>query len=330
VKVLVTGGAGFVGRYVVRELVRRGHDVTALTRRPPGASRPATRGVRFLHGDLRRMSDEMAGEIAAHDAIVHLAAALSGTPRARFEGTVLATERLLDALTRAGWRGRFVHVSSIAVYGFNQVPPRGVLDESTGLEPELGRRDDYAWTKTWQERVVQGFADGGQAEVVIVRPGSIYGPERPFQHRLGRMVGGRVLVLIGGLTPMPLSYVENTASLLATCAEHPRATGEIFNAVDPDCPSQWRYLRHVRPRLPTMVVLRVPLMAYRAACVAYERLERATGGAIEGPGFFSRYVMCPSFEPYRYSTDKPGRVLGWRPPVDARAGMARVAVGNRH
>ena len=62
------------------------------------------------------------------------------------------TERLLSAIERAGWKGRFVHVSSFAVYAFNQLPAGATVDEETPLEPDPGRRDDYAWTKLLQER----------------------------------------------------------------------------------------------------------------------------------------------------------------------------------
>jgi nucleoside-diphosphate-sugar epimerase len=322
VRVLVTGASGFLGRHVVRTLAQRGHDVTALVRAAPAAGSPD--GVRVIGCDLRGVDERLAGVLSNQDAIVHLAAATSGTPRVRFDGTVLATERLLEVLAATGWRGRFVHVSTLAVYGFNQLPPNARLDEDTPLEPELGRRDDYAWTKAWQERLVQRFAAAGDAEVVVVRPGSIYGPERPFQHRLGRPVGTRFLLMVGGLTPMPLSYVDNTASLLAACVEHPRAPGEVFNAIDPDPPTQWRYLRHLRRARPGMIVVPFPLSVYRAIAAAYERLEAATGGSISPPGFFARYVMTPSFGRFRYETGKPRRVLGWSPPVSPREGFART------
>jgi 2-alkyl-3-oxoalkanoate reductase len=324
-KVLVTGASGFLGRYVVRELADRGHDVTALVRSATSARESFTQlRVQFLEGDLRSLDDPLALRLGRQDAIVHLAAATSGTTRVRFESTVLATERLLEALARVSWSGRLVHVSTLAVYGFNQLAARARVDENTPLEPELGRRDDYAWTKTWQERVVERFAAERDAEVVLVRPGSIYGPERPFQHRLGRLVGNRILLLIGGLTPMPLTYVENTASLLATCVEHPRAAGQVFNAIDPQPPRQWRYLRCLRRARRRLIIVPLPLSLYRAIGAAYERVERATSGWISPPGFFARYVTTPSFGSFRYESDKCTRVLAWTPPVTQREALART------
>jgi nucleoside-diphosphate-sugar epimerase len=324
-KVLVTGASGFLGRYAVGELARRGHYVTALVRsaseRPSALVNPR---VEVIEGDLRRLDESLAARFAHQDAIVHLAAATSGTPRARFDSTVLATERLLEELARARWRGRLVHVSTLAVYGFNQLPQRACVDETTPLEPALGRRDDYAWSKAWQERVVERFAAAGDAQVVLVRPGSVYGRERRFQHRLGRLLRGRVLLLVGGLTPMALSYVENTASLLATCVEHPHAAGEVFNAVDPQPPRQWRYLRELRRAQRGMLVVPLPLSIYRAIAATYERLERATGGWVSPPGLFARYLTTPSLGSFHYRSDKCRSVLGWTPPVPRGEALART------
>jgi nucleoside-diphosphate-sugar epimerase len=323
--VLVTGASGFLGRYAVRELTRRGHHVTALVRRgSERASELVDPRVEVIEGDLRRLDEPLAAQFAYQDAIVHLAAATSGTPRAQFDGTVLATERLLDGLTRAGWRGRLVHVSTLAVYGFNQLPRRACVDETTPLEPALGRRDDYAWSKAWQERIVERFAAASEAEVVLVRPGSVYGRERRFQHRLGRLLASRVLLLVGGLTPMPLSYVENTASLLATCVDHPDAAGEVFNAVDPRPPRQWRYLRELRRVQRGLLVVPLPLSIYRAIAAMYERLERRTGGSLSPPGFFARYLTTPSLGSFHYRSDKCRSVLGWTPPVPRGEALART------
>jgi nucleoside-diphosphate-sugar epimerase len=329
--VMVTGAGGFIGRYVVADLVRRGHEVSAVVRPgsalPSGLEHPA---VEIVRSDLRRPAPELAEHLARSGALVHLANASTGSPRARFEGSVLATELLLDEARGLGWAGRLVHVSSFAVYGFNQVSRGGVIDETTPLEPDIARRDDYAWTKLWQERVVRAAATAGEIETVIIRPGAVYGRERRFQHRLGRPLGDRGLLLIGGLRLMPLTYVENTASLIAECADHPRAAGEVFNAVDPRPLRQFQYLRRWRASTPEPVrVIPLPLPAYRAIGAAYGRMERASGGRVRTPGLARPYVMTPSFGSFRYDATKASRTLGWHPPIGRAEALARTFGGAR-
>jgi len=309
----VTGSGGFLGRHVVDELLRRGHSVAALVR--PGSPVPAGwegRDVEVVRGDLRRPGDELVEAVGGADAVIHLAATTAGTWRSMFDATVTATRNLLDLLRERP--ARLVHVSSFSVYGLNQVPRGAVVDEDAPLEPHPERRDDYAWTKWLQERLVRELRDEGAAEVVIVRPGVIYGRERRFQHQLGRELGAGLL-LYGGLVRMRLNYVENTASLLAVCAEHPRAAGETFNAVDPRPLRQWEYARAWRvlggERLRVLALPVWPL--------------RLLGSLVQSPpSFIDPYRLRSAYGNFRYDTHRASRVLGWEPPVDRDEALRRT------
>jgi nucleoside-diphosphate-sugar epimerase len=317
VKALVTGAGGFLGGHLIEELLARGSRVQALVR--PSRKLPESweeRGVERLATDLRRPEDSLEAALADADVVFHLAATTAGTWRSMFDTTVAATQRLLDAMRASGWRGRLVHVSSFSVYGLNQVRARSLVDESTPLEPNPWRRDDYAWTKWLQERLVREFRDEGGVEVAIVRPGVIYGPGRAFQHQLGRELGPNVLLLYGGLVTMRLTYVENVASLLAECGENPRAAGEVFNAVDPRPLRQFQYARRWRGAdRGRRRVVPFPLWALRALGAGLARVAEATDGAVSPPSFLDPYRLKPAYGDFRYDTSKATRLLGWRPPV---------------
>jgi nucleoside-diphosphate-sugar epimerase len=325
-RTLVTGASGFLGRYVVRELHRREQAVSAMVRASSVVPvELAELCVEVLRCDLRRPGPELARELERCDAVVHLAAGTSGSARSRFDATVLATERLIDTMDEVGWRGRLVHVSTLAVYAFNQVPAGGVIDESTPPEPHLDRRDDYAWVKSVQEQLVGELRDQGAVEVVVVRPGAVYGHERQFQHRLGRRLGAGGVLLIGGRNPMPLNYVENTAALLGECTVNPRAAGQTFNAIDPQPPRQYQYLRRWRHAQSSPVrVIPLPLTVYHTIAAAYELGERLSGGRISSPGLLARYPMMANLRSYRYDTGRAAAVLGWRPPVSRAQAFART------
>jgi 2-alkyl-3-oxoalkanoate reductase len=326
VRVLVTGAGGFLGRHVVEELLRRGHEVLALTR-PSRELSPEwrQRGVERVALDLRERGDRLSQALGESDVVIHLAATTSGTWRSMFDTTVTATQRMVDTMRADDWQGRLVHVSSFSVYGLNQVRAHSVVDESTPLEPHPERRDDYAWTKWMQERLVRQLQEEGDVEVAIVRPGIIYGPGRAFQHQLGRELGPTTLLMYGGLVTMRLNFVENTASLLAECGEHPRAAGEVFNAVDPRPLRQWQYARRWRDADPAKRrVIPFPLVALRAFGAGLARAERATGGSVSPPSFLDPYRLKPAYADFRYDTSRATRVLGWEPPVSRDQALDRT------
>ena len=316
-KALVTGAGGFLGCHLVEELLRRGWTVGALVR--PSRSLPLDwqkRRVARVPVDVRRPGQEFASALAEADAVFNLAATTGGTWRSMFDTNVTGTGRLLEAMRRGGWRGRLVHVSSFSVYGLNQVRSRAIVDESTPLESTPWRRDDYAWTKWLQERLVRRARDEGGVEVAVVRPGVIYGPGRAFQHQLGRLLGDRTLLLYGGLVTMRLNYVENTASLLAECGESPRAVGEVFNAVDSRPLRQFQYARRWRDAdRARRRVTPFPLFALRLLGAGLAQASKASEGAVSPPSFLDPYRLKPAYGDFRYDTSKASRVLGWSPPV---------------
>lgn len=316
---MVTGANGFVGRHVVAELRARGHGVTAVVRPSRPLAPELTRdGVEVVRADLRCDADRLARSLPGCRAIVHLAAGMRGSARARFGETVLATESLLERLRELDWCGRFVHVSSLAVYGFDELPRGSTVDESAPLERCLGRRDDYAWTKAWQERVVR---ERCPSEVVVVRPGAVYGAERAFQQRLGRRLGSRAILLVGGLNELPLSYVQNTASLLVRCVEHPRAAGETFHAIDPQPVRQWRYLAALLAAQRRTLVVPLPLALFRGLGAGYELARRLTAGRVAAPGIVDPYATRANFGGHRFDGSKATRLLGWTPPVSRARGF---------
>ncbi len=325
-RALVTGAGGFLGSQLVEELLARGSRVRALVRPSRDLSADwKERGVERVPIDLRRPEDRLPAALADTDAVFHLAATTAGNWRSMFDTTVAATEGMLDAMRASGWRGRLVHVSSFSVYGLNQVRARSLVDEATPLEPDPWRRDDYAWTKWLQERLVREFREEGGAEVAIVRPGVIYGPGRAFQHQLGRELGPNVLLLYGGLVTMRLTYVENTASLLAECGENPRAAGEVFNAIDPGPLRQLQYARRWRDAdRANRRVVPFPLLALRALGAGLARAADATDGAVSPPSFLDPYRLKPAYGDFRYDTSKATRVLGWQPPVSRKTALDRT------
>jgi nucleoside-diphosphate-sugar epimerase len=315
VKALVTGAGGFLGRRLVERLLAEGDEVHAVVR-PSREPPPELAATTLVRADLRAPGALPPESLAGVDVVYHLAASLLPPWRSMFESNVTATEHLLASLESAGWRGRLVLVSTFAVYALNDLPPGAVVDEDTPVEADPGRRDDYAWTKVLQERLVRSAAETSGFELVVVRPGAVYGPGREWQHRVGRLLSDRAVLMLGGGNRLPLTYVDNTASLIALAGRHPAAAGQTFNAVDPDPPTQREYLARWRSsRGARTFVLPVPLAVLRLAGAAFSAAERRTRGAVSPPALLRPYVIQPTMRPFSYAPSRAHEILGWVPPV---------------
>lgn len=117
-RALVTGANGFLGRHVVGALLARDIEVRAMVR--PAAPLEAlswSSSVEVFRADLRS-SCELRRAFEGVDVLLHLAAVVSGGEDAQFAGTVVGTERLLDAMVHSACR-RLVLCSSFSVYDYS-------------------------------------------------------------------------------------------------------------------------------------------------------------------------------------------------------------------
>ena len=173
-RILVTGGSGRLGRFVVDELAGHGHDVTNLDIRRPDRERP---GVHTILGDAARMEDAFGAlTYARAEALVHLAAwsdpgfvADSRT----FADNTTATFNLLDVCARLGI-GRAVVASSAQVYGFAEhCPAYAPVDEDHPLRP----LNSYSLSKICGERIAEYFSQRTALRVATFRIMGARAPE---------------------------------------------------------------------------------------------------------------------------------------------------------
>ena len=233
-KVLVTGGTGFLGRRLVSELAPR-HALRLLVRRGSSRERfPA--GVDFAEGDVTdRESVQRA--VAGCDAVVHAAALVKIlAPREQFDRVnVGGLENVLAAAEAAGTIQRIVYVSSFMALGPTEGGPGGVLDESA--EPRDPRDriwiNDYERTKALSDRRARQAAAAG-APLDVVYPGVTYGPGELTE---GNIVVRHVLDLVKGRLPALLGkperrwnyvFVDDVARGIALVLESPRPAGRRY------------------------------------------------------------------------------------------------------
>lgn len=165
--ILVTGGAGFLGINLIRTLLERGHSLRSWDIAP--FTYPEADRIDVLQGDIRDKALHDSA-FAGVDIVVHCAAALPlATPEEIHSTNVDGTRLLLASALRKGI-GRFVHISSTAVYGIPDHHPLIETDPMQGVGP-------YGDSKVLAERLCQQYRSDGLV-LPVLRPKSFVGPER--------------------------------------------------------------------------------------------------------------------------------------------------------
>lgn len=235
-KVVVTGGAGFIGSNLVDALTRRGDDVTVLDNLVTGYADNVIEPARLVVGDV---TDEaaVAGCVEGAEVVFHLAAARSvarsvelpvETDRVNAGGTLT----VLDSARRAGVR-RVVTTSSSSVYG-------GLAAVPTPEDAPLRPRSPYAVSKMAGEHYSRVYWELFGLETVTLRPFNVFGPrQRPdsayaavipiFIDALRRR---RAPVVHGdGRQSRDFTYVADTVTAFVAAADAPASScaGKVYN-----------------------------------------------------------------------------------------------------
>lgn len=313
-KLLITGANGFLGSYLVNEAVRRGHSVRALVR-------PATDteklhwdpSVELARADLRSPAG-LVDAVRGVDGVIHAAASKGGDVYTQYSGTVIATENLLKAMDEAGVR-KMVAISTFSVYNVSRAGSWVPFDEQSPMEIDALERDGYAHTKLVQERLIRDHAAEHNWDLVVIRPGVIWGKDNLLGASFGMAAGKRLWVRTGSFAKVPLTYVENCAEAIVMAAESPKAQGQIFNLVDDELPTQRSFTRLVLPRLyPGRFTIPVPYTLLRLmARSAWLTNKYLLGGQARVPGLFVPCRLHARARPLVYSNKKIKEALGWRP-----------------
>jgi farnesol dehydrogenase len=318
VRVLLTGGTGFLGKNVARALAARGHEVRALAR--PGSNLvglpPRTevaRGDVTDAGSLRRAAEGC-------DAVLHMAALVKMwvPDRSRFEAVNLGGLR--NALAAASGAGaRLVYTSSFIAIG-----PTGSEPADEGrIHPGTSFRNDYERTKALADAVAREAAASGQ-DVVMLYPGVVYGPgDLTDGNLVVKMIadhmGGRFPGIVGpGDRSWSYAFVEDVAEGHALALEKGRKGERYFlcgeNVAMTGLFETLRDVAGVAP--PTRHIPYAVASALGFALYAWAEL---TG---RDP-LLTHEVVNVFREHWAYSSAKAERELGYR-PTPLREGLRRT------
>lgn len=320
-RVLITGGTGFVGRHIAENLLAAGHAVAILGRDFGEVGGLLAGGAAPVYCDLRDAA--AVGEACrGYDAVVH-AGALSapwGPPEAFRAVNVGGTAAVLEGCARHGV-GRLVYISSPAV-----VFTGGDHHGTTEAAPYPARfTSEYAASKAAGELLVRAAA----VPAVILRPKAVFGPgDRALLPRVVAAARAGRMVQVGpGDNLVDLTYVTNVAHAVALALASPAAVGRTYHITNDEHVPLWPLIRQVLRRLGIDDRLRAaPLPLLLAAAAAMEARAALTGHE----PLLTRYSVAILGRTQTYDISAARRDLGYAPPVAVAEGVEHTLEHMRH
>lgn len=234
-KVLVTGGAGFIGSHVADELLEMGFQVTILDDLSGGFQENVPKGCRFVEGSV--LDHDLVTKIFSEnsfDYVFHSAAyAAEGLShfikRFNYNNNVIGSINIINECIKTQVKC-LIFTSSIAVYGINQLP----MTEDLVPHPE----DSYGIAKYAVEMELRASHEMFGLDYVIFRPHNVYGERQNLGDKYRNVIGifmnnimkGKPLPIFGdGTQTRAFSYIRDIAPIMAQAFEREECYGEIFN-----------------------------------------------------------------------------------------------------
>lgn len=298
--VLVTGGAGFIGRHVLRELDDAGYTASALTHTSSLPERAEDTVVETVAGDITRFDTLPTFE--PYDVVVHLAGAASvgeslADPRSAYEVNTTGTVNVFER-AREGDVETAVYVSSAAVYGVPEELPITESEPVDALHP-------YAASKLAGEHVATATANAYELDVAIARPFTTYGPGQQSDNLIPQVISrlreGADVLELGNLSPTrDFVHVHDVASAIRTIVERDPAA-DVYNVGSEEETTVRSAVEHIRE-----------LMGSDAEIESGEKRDER----VEIPRMVSDCTRL--------------RELGWRPEFDVESGLEHTIDREHH
>ena len=306
-KVLITGANGFIGNTLMRYYKQQGTAVIGVDLHGNGDD--------IIQGDIAN-PETISHLLEQCDVIVHTAALVSNAMKDSdmWRVNVLATRNLIAAAKHHKVR-RFVQISSIVAYGNTA---QGELDEDYPVHADGG---SYVLTKLASEHAVLAAQASGGIEVVILRPGDVYGPgSRPWIIApLEAIAKNQFMLPAKGEGFFRPVYVDDLIRGIDLAVRHPEAAGEIFNlscegyiTTKEYFASHYQWLGKKGPMLvSTKVALAVSAIASKVADLMGNLNEASPATVAQ--------LATKSW----FSIKKAERILGWKPEISFEEGIKR-------
>jgi dihydroflavonol-4-reductase len=313
-RVIITGAGGFIGSHLVEDQLSRGREVTAIDINVEALdflkSNPRLRILEADFADASLVDPLLEGnQVCFHLASAHLE---KGVPDEYFwKVNVENTRRFVERSYRAGI-GRFVHCSSVGVYGDIENPP---ADEQSQCSPDVA----YEKSKLAGEAAVKEFAAQKKYQLVIIRPAWVYGPRCPRTLKLFKAIlKGRFFYVGDGQTLRHPIYITDMVNGFEVAAQHESAPGQTFIMAGPRAVTLEELANSIadcigagRPKL------KLPKPLVWTGCLLLE----AGFSVLNREAPFTRRSMKFYTGNTAFRTTKAKEILGYEAKTDLEAGL---------
>ena len=319
-KVLITGGTGFIGSRLALRCLEKGDSVRILGQANNPAEEENSRLVKAKGGEIRLASisnrEDVYSSVSGIDLVYHLAAAQheANVPDKRFwDVNVNGTHHLLEASVQAGVK-RFIHGSTIGVYGSAL---EGKIDEQSPLKPD----NIYGITKLEGEKLVLSYQE--KLPLVIIRISETYGPGDRRLLKLFKTIKKNIFFMIGnGNNLHHLIYIDDLIEGLFLAATAGKAIGRIFVLAgkEPITTNEMveTIAKHLGSKIPKV---RAPLPIFLFLATIMEKMFRPLG--IQPP--LHRRRMDFFKKSFVFSQEEAFSRLGFVPKYTFRQGVEETA-----
>jgi nucleoside-diphosphate-sugar epimerase len=318
-RILITGGGGFIGSYLVEHQLNQGHFVRTIdlhTDKLFHLSKQANLEIFTCDIADKTIWERLLAniDVVYHLASAHLDVSLSDDDYWRIN--LEATAGLLNTARQAGIT-RFVHCSTNGVVGEIEKPP---ADETTPCRPT----NLYERTKLAGEQAAREFGRETGFQVVVARPAWVYGPGCPRTEKLIRTIGrGRFVMFGDGRTLRHPLYISDALKGLERCAQADVPTGEVYFLAGEEIvtiAALVKMIAELQNVSPTRLSL--PLVLGKAAGIG---MQSAFSVLNKRPPF-SRRSLDFFIKDNAYDISKARRELGFAPEVSLREGLIQTLI----
>ena len=299
-RILVTGGAGFIGSEVVSQLIKKNAMVTVIDNFSFGKKQylPKKNNLKIIEGDI---TDEKVVSRAVKDQefVIHLAALpfipdSFHYPANFFNVNANGSVNLLWKSIQSKTVTRFIHISTSEVYGTAQHTP---MDENHPTVPH----STYAVSKLAGDRVAFTLHKEHGFPVVIIRPFNSYGPQytQPYiiPEIMNQLLIGNKELMLGNIdATRDFTYVSDTANAIIRSLDSKKAIGEIINVGSGN-------------------EISIRDLAFKISKIAKKKIKIRHDESRERPYDVNR-LIC--------NNKKASKLLGWKPKINMDQGLKKL------